>query len=372
MNKSNLKTAEVIASVVFTIVCPTLVGCGTAAPQSGQKGQQTVSAEPAKPETAPASKNNVSEKTGSLGKSEETIAETAVQPAPKQPKSPSIYQTDISGKDLIAAAVRKAQRDHKHILIEWGGNWCGWCHRLHDVFLKDEVVRPIVFEEFELVLIDSNTNQELLREYGGKDRQFSYPHLTILDAEGKVLTNQNTEPLEEGRGHSSKVVAEFLSKWKPGKIDAEALLSEKLKQATDQNKRVFFQVGTPYCGWCKVLSRFMQDHEEVFAKEFVIAKVDTMRMTNGAEVAARYLPKGMQGDPWFLVLDAEGKSLASSLGPNGNIGYPGEAEGITHFMQLLRETRQTLSDAELDLIFTDLESWRIEREKKISSQKETL
>ena len=116
----------------------------------------------------------------------------------------------------------------------------------------------------------------------------------------------------------------------------------------------------------------MQDHEEVFAKEFVIAKVNTMRMTNGAAVAARYLPKGMQGDPWFLVLDAQGKSLASSLGPNGNIGYPGEAEGITHFMQLLRETRQALSDADLDLIFTDLESWRIEREKKISAQKETL
>jgi len=129
-----------------------------------------------------------------------------------------IYDPQADAPALIAAAVKRARHDHKHVLIEWGGNWCGWCYKLHDVFKQDEKVSPIVYQEFELVLIDSNSNTELMHRYGGKERQYSFPHLTVLDDNGMVLTNQNTEPLEEGSGHSREKVAEFLSTWSPKKL----------------------------------------------------------------------------------------------------------------------------------------------------------
>lgn len=137
-------------------------------------------------------------------------------PAIAKPEREPIYAEEANGKDLIAAAMKKAQRDHKHVLIEWGGNWCGWCYKLHDVFHNDTIVQPIVHEEFVLVLIDSGKNKELMLEYGGKDRQYSYPHLTVLDEQGVVLTNQETDSLEEGPKHDPKLVAEFLGKWTPG------------------------------------------------------------------------------------------------------------------------------------------------------------
>ena len=293
---------------------------------------------------------------------------TEAQPAPAKPKRESIYDESVPGKELIAAAVRRAKRDHKHVMVEWGGNWCGWCHRLHDLFTKNPDVRPIMMEEFELVLVDSNSNQELLAEYAGQHQVKGFPHLTVLDSDGKVLTNQDTEPLEEGNGHSPKVVSEFLKKWIPARIDAQHLLSTSLKTATEQNKRIIVRVGQPYCGWCKVLAQFMQDHEALFAKDYLDVKIDTLRMTHGAETAASYLPEGCQGDPWVVILDGTGKTLATSVGPKGNIGYPFQPEEIAHFVNMIRQTRQTLSDAELEAITADLETFRVQREKKLAEQ----
>ncbi len=42
-------------------------------------------------------------------------------------KRAPIYIEEPNGKELIAAALKKAKRDHKNVLVEWGGNWCGWC-----------------------------------------------------------------------------------------------------------------------------------------------------------------------------------------------------------------------------------------------------
>lgn len=267
---------------------------------------------------------------------------------------------------MIAKAVRQAQRDHKRVLIEWGFNTCSWCVWLHHTFKNDPLVQPIVHEEFVLVLVDSTSNGELLREYGGQDRQYSFPHLTVLDENGRVLTNQNTEPLEKGKGHDPEVVADFLKKWSLEKEDAEELFNQAMKRASAENKRILLRVGTPYCGWCNVLAQFMQDHAATFEQDYVDVKIDTLRMKNGQNVARRFHPstKDPLGVPWMVILDSGGASLIASVGPTGNIGYPYELPEIEYFISMLRSTRQRMSDAELDRIQSDLIVYRNERESK--------
>ena len=298
-----------------------------------------------------------------------TAATTTEVPAPvvtepSRPKREPIYVEEANGKELIAAALKKAQRDHKHVLIEWGGNWCGWCYKLHDVFHNDADVHPIVHEEFELVLIDSGKNQDLMLEYGGKERQYSYPHLTVLDEQGTVLTNQETGSLEEGPKHDPALVSQFLRTWVPEKVDAEQLLADSLMNAAAEDKHVLVRVGTPYCGWCNVLAQFVQDHESLFATDYVDIKIDTTRMTNGEQAAARLAPKKSGGVPWMVILDASGKQLASSHGPGGNIGYPYQPNEIAHFITMLRDTRKRLTEADLDAIVADLNAYRDKREAK--------
>lgn len=281
-----------------------------------------------------------------------------------KPKREPIYQEESNGKELIAAAVDRARLEGKHVLIEWGGNWCGWCYKLHDVFHNDKLVAPIVAEEYELVLVDCRSNDELMRSYGGKDTQYAYPHLTILDAEGKVLTNQETGSLEIGPKHDPEKVAAFLKKWQPEQADAEELLAAALRQASDEDKRVLVHVGNPYCGWCKVLTKFLDDHKAILGRDYIDLRVDVMRMEHGVEVAERYLPAGSQGDPWMVILDASGKVVANSVGKDGNIGYPLRKGEIDDFLSMLTATKQRLSDADLKQIRADLTAYRVERDKR--------
>lgn len=312
--------------------------------------------------TVPATPDNVT--AANTTEVPEPVVTEPVVTEPSKPKREPIYVEEGNGKELIAAALKKAQRDHKHVLIEWGGNWCGWCYKLHDVFHNDAAVHPIVHEEFELVLIDSGKNKDLMLEYGGTDRQYSFPHLTVLDEQGAVLTNQETGSLEEGPQHDPKLVSQFLRTWIPEKVDAEQLLADSLMKAAAEDKCVLVRVGTPYCGWCNVLAQFVQDHESLIATDYVDIKIDTMRMTNGEQAAARLAPGESGGVPWMVILDSSGKELASSLGPDGNIGYPYQPNEIAHFITMLRDTRKRLTDADLDSIAADLNAYRDEREAK--------
>ncbi|MEQ1830744.1 MAG: thioredoxin family protein, partial [Pirellula sp.] len=291
-----------------------------------------------------------------------------VDPTAEKKKSPKvpIYMEEANGKELIAAALVRARREHKHVLIEWGGNWCGWCFKLHDVFHKDPQVRPIVYEEFELVLIDERPNRELMLEYGGQDRKYSFPHLTILDWEGKILTNQETGSLEEGPNHSSKLVADFLNQWTPAKLDAEVVMADALKQAKADNKRVMVRVGDPYCGWCKTLSTFVHENETLLGKDYVDLKIDTLRMTHGKALAEKYLPKGCQGVPWMVFLDSNGGELANSMGPQGNIGCPSEPHEIEHFVKMLQGSKIRLTDQDIEALRSDLD---LRREKRLAKTK---
>lgn len=294
----------------------------------------------------------------------------AAAPEPEPAKSPQpaaakIYDTETPGTELIATALRQARRDHKRVLIEWGYNSCVWCIRLHKTFTGDSLVKPLVSEEYVLVLVESRKNHDLLLSYGGKDRDYSYPHLTILDEDGQVLVNQNTEPLEKGNGHDPEVVADFLKKWMLPRIDAEDLITKGLEQAAAEQKRVLLRVGDPYCGWCKVLSQFLLDHADLMSRDYVDVKVDTIRMSHGKEVASRYQPsKDFPGAPWIVILDPSGKPLATSIAPEGNIGYPYQPSEIDHFVSMLRSTRQKLTDADLEKIHADLTAYRTERESK--------
>src|SRR3954469_3660648 len=73
----------------------------------------------------------------------ETIRAPGEQPAPeKAPKAKAakaaIYDESADARKNIASALAKAKRENQRVLIQWGANWCGWCHMLHDLFASDK------------------------------------------------------------------------------------------------------------------------------------------------------------------------------------------------------------------------------------------
>jgi hypothetical protein len=82
----------------------------------------------------------------------------------------------------------------------------------------------------------------------------------------------------------------------------------------------------------------------LFGKEFVNLYVDTSKVPGGGKLHASYKGSDNQGIPWFVVLDGEGKELADSNGPKGNIGCPNTDEEIDVFIGILKKVSTHLSD----------------------------
>ncbi len=132
--------------------------------------------------------------------------------APKSRRA-NIYDESLDGQKQINDAMAQAKQGNRRILIQFGANWCGWCHRLHKLFQSDQPISEELKADYVLVLIDVNKghNSNLLSEY--RADKLGLPSLVVLDSEGKHLTTKNTGELEEGDHHSPEKVLAFLKQW---------------------------------------------------------------------------------------------------------------------------------------------------------------
>jgi thioredoxin-related protein len=121
-------------------------------------------------------------------------------------------------KDLQAAVVLAA-KSHQRILLDVGGEWCSWCHKLDKFFQDNKDVSEFLHINFIVVKINyskENKNEKFLSKY---PEVKGYPHLFVLDGNGKLLHSQDTGDLESGDHHDHDKVFNFLKKWAP-KIDS--------------------------------------------------------------------------------------------------------------------------------------------------------
>ncbi len=132
-----------------------------------------------------------------------------------QGSRPNIYDESLDGTKQVADALALAKKENKRVLIQFGANWCGWCHKLHRLFDTDKEVSGELKANYLLILVDVNKghNEALLKKYGAD--HLGLPSLVVLDSSGKHLTTQDTGQLEEGDHHSPAKVMAFLKQWAP-------------------------------------------------------------------------------------------------------------------------------------------------------------
>ncbi len=293
-----------------------------------------------------------------------TIA--GAKPAAQEPKP--VYDEKADARKDVAAAIARAQKENKRVLIQWGANWCGWCKWLAGTMKSDAKVSRKILYEYELVHVDVgqfNKHMDLAKELGAEFK--AIPYLTILDASGKALVQQNTEPFEtkvDGKGgHDAAKIVEFLTTHEAKPLVAKEVLAAGLEAAVKGHQRVFLHFGAPWCGWCHKLEDWMARPEiaAVLAKDFVDVKIDNDRMAGGKDVFLAQLAAAEQkegGIPWFVFLDASGKLLAHSNGPKGNTGFPYEADEVAHFVTMLNAVRQNLTDDDIAMLQKSLDDNR--------------
>jgi thioredoxin-related protein len=113
----------------------------------------------------------------------------------------------------IAEAAAEASRTNKRVLVEVGGEWCIWCHIMDDFFEQNKELLDLREKNFVMVKVnfsEENKNEQVLSRY---PEIRGYPHLFVLDGDGKLLHSQDTAELEEGKGYNLAKFTAFLQKW---------------------------------------------------------------------------------------------------------------------------------------------------------------
>jgi len=127
-----------------------------------------------------------------------------------------IYSATADAHADIAQAIKTATAGHKHIILDFGGNWCGDCQVL-DIYIHQQPNLSLLEDNYVLVHVDVghyDKNLDLAAKYDIPLKR-GVPALAVLDQHGRVLYTQKNGEFEAMRKMDPASVTEFLNQWKP-------------------------------------------------------------------------------------------------------------------------------------------------------------
>jgi len=135
-----------------------------------------------------------------------------------EPTKPNIelYPPPEEAQSEISSALAAAAKDHKRVLLVFGGNWCYDCHVL-DATFHSKAFAPLVNANYHVIHINVgnyDANLDLARKYEIPLNK-GVPSLAILDPNGKLVVSQKSGEFESTLKLGPEDVIDFLKKWKP-------------------------------------------------------------------------------------------------------------------------------------------------------------
>jgi thioredoxin-related protein len=145
------------------------------------------------------------------------------------------YDENQDPRFELRKAVELALRENKHILVQFGGNWCPWCLKFHALVNGSPTIDSLMKANYVYLLLNvpkekDKRDMDLFAGYGYPNR-FGYPVFVILDKSGQRLNTQDSEPLEHPdpaiKGYDTTRVARFLTLWSPKALDPKSYQQQK-------------------------------------------------------------------------------------------------------------------------------------------------
>ena len=115
----------------------------------------------------------------------------------------------LDGRD----AIELAGKTGRLVLIEVGGDWCVWCHRLDRFIKNNKDIYDTLHQNYVVLRVnvdDENDNKEFL---SGLPKANGYPHLFITRGDGTVIYSTDTTRLVKDSKYVHKRVVSFLQHW---------------------------------------------------------------------------------------------------------------------------------------------------------------
>ena len=129
---------------------------------------------------------------------------------------PFPYDEQADANAAVVAARLQARREHKLLLIDLGGNWCGDCRILSATTDLPEL-KLFVRAHYVVVLVDVghfDKNLQIPARYGIHQRLEGVPALLIVDPRtDRLLDAGHVAALADARHMSPQALADWLAQW---------------------------------------------------------------------------------------------------------------------------------------------------------------
>jgi thioredoxin 1 len=136
-------------------------------------------------------------------------------PVAEEPGRAVIYPDGAQAEADIAAALAKAAREKKRVLLDFGGNWCGDCQVLQ-IYFQAPPNRNLLESNYVLVPVNIgryDENLAIAARYGVPVSK-GVPALAVLDPSGQLVYSQRNGEFESMGKLDPASVTAFLLQWK--------------------------------------------------------------------------------------------------------------------------------------------------------------
>ncbi len=125
------------------------------------------------------------------------------------------YDEAANADAQVASAFARAQKSHKRVLIDLGGNWCVDCLILAN-FVRLPEMRRFMTAHYEEVLVDVgrfNRNLQTPARFGITKRLEGVPALLIATPDGKLVNGGDIFAVSEAQSMTPQTLASYLAKY---------------------------------------------------------------------------------------------------------------------------------------------------------------
>ncbi len=294
------------------------------------------------------------------------LGDVQAPPAPKryvpqtlEERIAAAFAIEGSLAERFDKALKSIQLVNQHLLIVFGQPENPLIHRLMEIRYEEQDFYEVRDEFLLMAIPTAGDGKKLAGELAMKvdeslDNDRDQFLLVVLNAEGEKVDAADAGELSTEGELSKEKLIEWLRSHKPEFPAARSVLDDALRRATDEDKRVIVQETATWCGPCHMLSRFLKENP-IWEEDYILVKMD--HRLPGAQELMKEMRDGAQGGiPWFVILDADGTKLATSNEPESgdNIGYPSSESGQDHFAKMLNQTRQRLTEKQVNDLVSKL------------------
>jgi thiol-disulfide isomerase/thioredoxin len=129
---------------------------------------------------------------------------------------PYPYDEQADAKAVVAKARTQAKREHKTLLIDLGGNWCGDCRVLAAIMALPDL-QPFLDRHFVIAKVDIgryDKNGDIAAQYGITGRLDGVPAILVVDpVRNRLVNGGRLFALTDARHMTPQGLADWLAQW---------------------------------------------------------------------------------------------------------------------------------------------------------------